>query len=122
MTKALFHGYFFLRQIAIHNLFNHDNNAECSDQTDLKRCNKSSPLHVAVWQQLQGGDVEAIVIITIRKVVNVISGHSVNTVIDCTLVGSFTCTSEIGFKGWSSCIKIGHNISVISPPFAKHFF
>ena len=75
-----------------------------------------------VAAQLEGGDVEAIVVVSVRKVVNVKATNRIDTIVDGAFPGSFACPGEISFQSRSSSVKVAHDVSVVGPTLSEYFF
>ena len=59
-------------------------------------------------------------VIPVGEIVDVVASHSIYSVIECSLVSPFACSSEIRLQGWSAGVKVTHNICIVSPSLSKN--
>ena len=59
-------------------------------------------------------------VVPIGEIVDVVTSHSIYSVIDGSLVGSFACASEIRLQGWSTGVKVTHYICIVSPTLSEN--
>ena len=58
-------------------------------------------------------------VIAVSKIVDIVSRDSVHSIVHCSLVGPCTCASEVGLEGWSSSVKVAHDVSVVGPALSE---
>ena len=71
--------------------------------------------------QLLLSDIEAVMVVAVREVVDKVASDRIITIVACTFVCSLSSACEICLKGWCSCIKNAQQISIISPEVSECF-
>ena len=69
--------------------------------------------------EFTGAYVEAILVVAVSEIVDVVSRDRVNSIVYCSLVGPGSCASKVGFEGWSSRVQIAHDVSVVGPALSE---
>ena len=59
-------------------------------------------------------------VVPIGEIVDVVTSHSIYSVINSSLVSSFACASEIRLQSWSAGVKVTHYICIISPTLSEN--
>ena len=59
-------------------------------------------------------------VVPVGEIIDVVASHSINSVIDGSLVSPFACASEIRLQGWSAGVKVTHYICIVSPPLSEN--
>jgi len=61
-------------------------------------------------------------VITIREVVNVVTGHSIDAVVNGASVSSLASASKICFESGSASVEVAHDVGVVGPAFSEDIF
>ena len=73
---------------------------------EFEGCDKASWLKNTRWQQLQSRDIKTIMVVSIGEVVNVVSCNCIDTIVECSLMGSLTSPCKVCLQSWGASIEI----------------
>ena len=80
------------------------------------------PLHIAIGKELQRGNIEAVMIVAIREIIDIVPSNCIYPIVDRSLVGPLARTREVRFQGRRPSVKVAHHVSVVCPSFAEDGF
>lgn len=90
------------------------------DQTQLHWGDGFAFLKLGRSSHLQCTQVQAVVVVTVSEVVDEVASHRIYAIIHCSLVCPATCSSEVRFQSWGTCVQVAHHVGVVGPTFSKH--
>lgn len=106
----------------LHKILGKNGHQDHHHETKFHRGDGLTLLELAGGGQLEGAQVQAVMVVPICEVVDEVTSNRVDTVVHCTLVSSATCSSKVGFKSWGAGVKVTHDIGVVSPTFSENVF
>ena len=79
-----------------------DESADEADHRKFERGDKTTTVQLLLGCDCTLGQVEAIVIVAISEVVNVVANHGVLAIVHSAHSGPFTSTGEVSLESWGS--------------------